>query len=206
MQPNNDFFKERGENKKNVYVSGKSPVLKINTPSKSKPAATPKISEEEKNRFPEYYALNEYSRKCLASTNYWRVMNGQKEIPVPESDLVYHKYFDKRCYKLKDAYQKKQELNKLELSSRKLEIKPEEEIHVTEPELTKKEEIVENVIIEEKPILEETVFTSFEPEPEIVKTEPEPKIENKLYVPEVKKTPPKKAQPKKSDDSQISIF
>lgn len=51
-----------------------------------------------KDEYSEYNLLSEYGKKCLPSTNYFRVLNGLHEIKVPPSDKHYHKYFDKRCY------------------------------------------------------------------------------------------------------------
>jgi hypothetical protein len=68
--------------------------------------------EIEMDNFPEYHALSPYHRKCLIATNYWRVMNGEKITEVPESDIRYHKYFDKNCYELAKGYQIKKNLEK----------------------------------------------------------------------------------------------
>lgn len=58
--------------------------------------------------YKEYYALTPYQRKCLAATNYFHVLYGNKNkiTEVPPSDKEYHKYFDKRCYDRAEAYQK----------------------------------------------------------------------------------------------------
>lgn len=61
--------------------------------------------EIEKEKFPDYYALNKSQRNSLAASNYWRVMNRQKPIEVPPSDTEYYKYFDKRCFELVEKYQ-----------------------------------------------------------------------------------------------------
>lgn len=61
--------------------------------------------KSEKEQYALYYSLDSNKRKSLDATNYWRVMNGLKEIPVPSSDTEYHKYFDKRCYELAESFQ-----------------------------------------------------------------------------------------------------
>lgn len=62
--------------------------------------------KSDKEQYALYYSLDVNKRNSLDATNYWRVMSGLKEIPVPESDTNYHKYFDKRCYDLCEQYQK----------------------------------------------------------------------------------------------------
>jgi hypothetical protein len=59
------------------------------------------VSEKE---YELYYSLDLNKRKSLAATNYWRVMNGLKEIPVPPTDYDYHKYFDKKCYERAESF------------------------------------------------------------------------------------------------------
>jgi len=66
------------------------------------------LTEEEK--YPEYYALCENSRRCLVATNYFNVLYGNNIIEVPISDEHYHKYFDKRCYDRAESYQKEKKL------------------------------------------------------------------------------------------------
>lgn len=85
MNPNNDFLSEFNE---------------------SEIAPKKRRTKEEilKDKYPEYFALTEYQRKCLVATNYWRVMNGMSFIEVPEQDTHFHKYFDNRCF---DLYRKK---------------------------------------------------------------------------------------------------
>ena len=75
----------------------------LNQGSASKKKRTPQ--EIEMDNFPEYYALNKNQRNSLDASNYWRVMNGQKPIEVPQSDTEYHKYFDKKCFELAKKYQ-----------------------------------------------------------------------------------------------------
>lgn len=175
MQPNNEFFNERNDVKKVVYNSKK--------PSPTQNIKTEKVSKEEKERFPEYYSLTAYQRKILVANNYWRIMHGQKEIPVPESDLHYHKYFDKRCYQLASGFQKMRELNKVE--ERKEKVKIEEKVII--PEETKKEESESKV---------EKIIEKLEESKPIVS------IQNK---PETKKKASVKKEVNK-DDSQIGMF
>ncbi len=59
---------------------------------------------ENKSNYDEYHKLPAYQKKCLSATNYWRVMNGMKEIKVPAEDVNYYKYFNKSCY---EKYNKK---------------------------------------------------------------------------------------------------
>lgn len=61
----------------------------------------------EKSKYPEYFALSDYHKKCLITTNYWRVMNGMPIIEVPALYTYYYKYFDTRCYELAKEYQEK---------------------------------------------------------------------------------------------------
>ena len=62
--------------------------------------------EVEMDKFSEYYSLNEYQRKCLVATNYFRVLYGLYEIQVPPSDEHYYKYFDNKCYERAENYKK----------------------------------------------------------------------------------------------------
>jgi hypothetical protein len=206
MIPNQDFLSEKGQHKK------------VNT----KKQQEYKPSKEELTRFSVYYSLNTYQRSCLASTNYFRVLYGENEIAVPDNDLNYHKYFDRKCYELAAQYQKTSkmdtvfspkknfsgEIKKLEVLTKKTENK----------EVTKKQEItktvpvevkVEQVIVESKPIVTETIVEEkviVAPEPikvEPVKIEP---IKVDSVKKEVKVKSAKKDVIKKSDDSQGSLF
>lgn len=51
----------------------------------------PTISEQAD--YTEYNSLNEYEKRCLPATNYWREKNGKALIAVPPSDTHYYKYF-----------------------------------------------------------------------------------------------------------------
>jgi hypothetical protein len=62
--------------------------------------------EDKKDIYAEYNALDKNKRNSLAATNYWRVMNGLNEIPVPPTDENYHKYFDKGCYDRAESFRK----------------------------------------------------------------------------------------------------
>lgn len=90
MDANNDFLSQKGS-------------TNFGNPKNKKQS---KPTKEELKTYHEYYALNEYSRKCLVATNYFRVLNGEHEIPVPPHDTHYHKYFDKRCYERAASYQR----------------------------------------------------------------------------------------------------
>ena len=87
--PNNNDFLD----------SGNEPVSE---PTKKKRRSSLEIEME---KYPDYYALNEYDRKCLVATNYFLVLYGKNIIDVPESDKNYHKYFDKKCYDRAVPYQ-----------------------------------------------------------------------------------------------------
>ena len=60
-----------------------------------------------RSEYPEYFALSPYHKKCLVATNYWRVIRGIPIIEVPPQYEFYHKYFDKRCYKIKEENDKR---------------------------------------------------------------------------------------------------
>lgn len=92
MNPNNDFLSQKDSN----IVKGKKPVKDDK----------PKPTKDDLKKYAEYYAMSEYSRRTLASVNYFRVLYGIGEIPVPESDTHYKMYFDKRCYERAENYQK----------------------------------------------------------------------------------------------------
>lgn len=89
----------------------------------------------EDEKYSEYYSLNEYERKALVATNYWRVINGKQEIPVPETDLHYKKYFDKRCYKL---YQEKLEWEQKKQQEKQQPQQPQNREKPKEPPTEKK--------------------------------------------------------------------
>ena len=102
--------------------------------------------EIEMEKYPEYYALCEYDRRCLVANNYWRVMYGMPIIEVPPSDTHYYKYFDKKCYDRYSEYQKQKkreaEYNNMLLNYRKQ----------TETKLINDENIEQNgdVVVENK--------------------------------------------------------
>ena len=78
LEANSDFLSQPSEKPKDEI-----------TPKKKRRTAL----EIEMDKYPEYYALNEYDRKCLVASNYWNIMNGNKIVEVPESDIHYHNYF-----------------------------------------------------------------------------------------------------------------
>lgn len=65
-----------------------------------------KPTKEELRKFHEYYSLSNSQRKSLVATNYFRVLNGFHEIPVPEHNTEYHRLFDKKCYNRQKDYKK----------------------------------------------------------------------------------------------------
>jgi len=95
---------------KDVKVKS-NPKISNNKVDKGKTQPQKVISQEqydiEKAKYPEYFALSDYHKKCLIATNYWRVMNGIPIIEVPALYTYYHKYFDKRCYELAKEHQEK---------------------------------------------------------------------------------------------------
>jgi len=47
-------------------------------------------------KYPDYYNLTDYQKKCLIATNYWREVNGLKIIEVPTTDEYYYNYYKKK--------------------------------------------------------------------------------------------------------------
>lgn len=212
MNPNTDFLKERGEPFKGNF--NKKTIKQV------------KPSKDDLKDYPEYYGMNEYQRRCLVSTNYFRVLQGKREIPVPASDLHYHKYFDKRCYDLSEDYRKlngsggtfttktaiieekpvvkKNTDTKNKFESWKnaelapiVEEKPVSVVDVIEKVIEpKKEEIIEKPVLEVKKD-ENIDFKE--------KSTEKPVSEQKTVEKEVKKSKSKTAQ-NSSNDSQIDLF
>jgi len=149
----------------------------------------------EKEEYPLYYSLNPSKVKSLDATNYWRVLNGLKEIPVPPSNTDYHKYFDKKCYDLAQSYQIRQAETKIFM--KKLNYK-----HPV------KEPIIETIIetiqedfkepIQEKP--KEPIIQPIQVQvKEPIKIKPQEPIE-------IKAQKPKKVADKKTNNEQPSLF
>lgn len=132
IEPNNEFFSEKPAEKpvekpipKMVVTNKgkaakktitKAVVTKSDAPVKQKEKekeVRPVVSQEqydlEKAKYPQYFALSDYHKKCLIATNYWRVLNGMPIIEVPPQYTYYHKYFDNRCYELAKNYQIKRD-------------------------------------------------------------------------------------------------
>lgn len=154
-------------------------------PSKNKRRTTLQIEMDE---YPEYYALNISQRNSLDASNYWRVMNGQPAIKVPLSDENYHKYFDKKCYSLKDAYQKQKGylvINKYISNDKQNRV-----------------DVASTEVIEDKSNIQNEIRQK---EPEAKREEP--KIEKPIQkiVPEQKPKPTKKA-PENNNKKQESLF
>jgi hypothetical protein len=154
-------------------------------PSKNKRRTALQIEMDE---YPEYYALNISQRNSLAASNYWRVMNGEPIIKVPLSDENYHKYFDKKCYSLKDAYQKQKGYIVI---GKKLSDGEQNRINVASTEIIENKNNVENEIKQKEPEAKRE----------------EPKIEKPIQkiVPEKKAKPIKKA-PENNNKQQESLF
>ena len=56
--------------------------------------------------YTEYDKLNDYSRQCLISTNYFRVLWGNNFIDVPTQDLRFWFYFNYNCFDLASEWQR----------------------------------------------------------------------------------------------------
>lgn len=186
IQPNNDFLSSSDDTEK-VAVRKRRTALEI-----------------EQDEYPEYHALNDYEKKCLAPNNYWRVMSGMEIIKVPPSDKNYHKYFDKRCYDLCFNFQKQKKAEAIERDR-------------IEAERKVKEDII-NASIQEKlaEVPEVKVIPIIEKEVEVIKTVEPIKVVEPVKVAEAVKViePPKIEKPKKvqekkissSNEEQISLF
>lgn len=142
----------------------------------------------EMDEYPDYYALNISQRNSLAASNYWRVMNNQPIIKVPLSDENYHKYFDKRCYSLKDAYQKQKGYIVI---GKKLNDGEQNRVNVASTEIIENKSDVKNEIRQKEP-------ESKREEPKIEKT-------IQKIVPEKKPKPIKKS-PENNNKQQESLF
>jgi hypothetical protein len=122
-----------------------------------------KSDKSDKEKYALYYSLDVNKKKCLDATNYWRVMSGLKEIPVPESDKNYHNYFDKRCYDLCEQYQKmkkdKDSFFKTLTVNKKVEVKivVVEEVKEAEVKIEQKVEIAKKVEVVEVKVEQKVV-------------------------------------------------
>jgi len=154
----------------------------VSEPTKNKRRTALEI---EMDKYPEYYALNEYDRRCLVANNYFRVLYGDKTIEVPPSDKHYEKYFDYRCYDRARGYQQLK--------------KREAEFNVMYKKLTEK-----TINYDEgngKPIGDVKIEVKVDEIKDVInvkKEEPEPIKQN--IVPE-KKQKIKKVNDKKNDDN-----
>lgn len=142
----------------------------------------------EMDEYPEYYALNISQKNSLDASNYWRVMNGEPIIKVPLSDENYHKYFDKKCYSLKDAYQKQKGYLVI---TKNVNNDKQNRVDVASTEVITNKSSIENEVQQKK---------------HEVKRE-EPKIEKPIQkiVPEKKPKPIKKT-PENNNKQQESLF
>ncbi len=57
------------------------------------------------NLYEKYLELSDYHKRCLPTSNYWRVMQEQPIIEVPDYDTKYHETFDIRVYEVAKEYQ-----------------------------------------------------------------------------------------------------
>ena len=71
------------------------------------------IIKSDTDPYAHYNTLSVYHKKCLVTTNYWRVVAGLEIIPVPPEYKYYHKMFDSRCYDLYKAKQDHKQKNKI---------------------------------------------------------------------------------------------
>jgi hypothetical protein len=156
----------------------------------------------ENEEYPLYYSLNPSKVKSLDATNYWRVLNGLKEIPVPPSNTDYHKYFDKRCYDLAQSYQIRQAETKKFMNQ--LNYK-----HPIEPIIEPIIETIQEAFkepIQEKP--KEPIIQPIQvqvKEPIQLKAQEPIKIKPKEPI-EIKAQKPKKVADKKTNNEQPSLF
>lgn len=170
----------------------------------------------------EYGKLNDYSKRCLVATNYWRVMWGDNFIDVPTKDIRFWYYFDPKCFDLAPEWQrtkrpdfiernKELEVQRLLNESNKIEVKdvvssiePERKIEIKEPEIIEKPKIEEMPIEENKDFLNQKREHPIYPKREnvVIKSDSENKpIDEKL----IKSKKGKKDKPK-NEDTQGSLF
>lgn len=217
LKPNSDFLNDKSE------LTNETPAS--NTDGKKRRTKL----EIEMAKFPEYYALNEYQRKCLATNNYWRVMNGEPIVEVPPSDKHYHHYFDKRCYEIAGEYQEKLKRGKQgnnNFNTKIISNDPKYDVEPPQVINTEKEKL-------EKVSFEQSAHTKKEKQVEAVEVKPTPKPEQKTErkpIPETKaKVNPdtkcdfdieevadeavkqfpntiKKLEDKNNDEPQLSLF
>ena len=223
IQPNENFYNEKPTEKpvekaipkkmvqkpakKKKVVKEKIEAKKIVAPKKKDKLTTKhktvKVSDDEyeelKIKYPVYFSLSDYHKKCLVATNYWRVVNGLPIIEVPPQYTSYHEYFDKRCYEVaKEVKDRNRRMGK--------------EGFITPPPVTEK---IEEVIIEletkkvepEKAI--EIIKEKADSKPKELKAQKEKvkeffKEEKKEAKKEVKEV--KKEIKKSGDEPQLSLF
>ena len=49
--------------------------------------------DKKTDNYDEYYALSDYHKRCLPTTNFWKIVNGEEPISVPAGDINYHREF-----------------------------------------------------------------------------------------------------------------
>lgn len=56
------------------------------------------ITQDNNNEkdYSRYYALTDYHRRCLPTTNFWHLVNGTEPISVPNTDTYYYNHFTER--------------------------------------------------------------------------------------------------------------
>ena len=150
--------------------------------------------KSDKEQYALYYSLDANKKKCLDATNYWRVMNGLKEILVPKSDTNYHNYFDKRCYDLCEQYQKMKKdkdsfFKTLAVNNKKVEVEIVKE--VVEVKVEQKVEKVVEKIVEVKV------------EQKVVEVKVEQKVEKVVAEKPITKT---KKKQEANNNQQSSLF
>ncbi len=99
--------------------------------------------------YAEYYSLTEHQRKSLDATNYWRVMQGERFIDVPETDIYFWRYFYPRAFELAKGWQegenRKKEYEIIEKARKEQLRKEKEEADALEAKI-KAEQPVINII------------------------------------------------------------
>lgn len=169
-----------------------------------------KVKQIEKREIDEKYKaykeLNDYSRRCLIATNYWRVMWGSGFIDVPTQDVRFWFYFDVKCFEDAPYWQK---IKKPEFEERnRLEAEAEQKI-LSEKTANVKDADVKKTEPAPEP---EKIIEPEKKEPEVVAKKKEDEMlieENKdflsqkqehpVYPKRENKTEKKKGQKEKQD-------
>jgi len=52
--------------------------------------------DKNSDNFEQYNSLSDYQKRCLPTTNFWKIVNGEEPISVPTGDFNYYKEFTKK--------------------------------------------------------------------------------------------------------------